>query len=51
MSENRNWADLDLKTIDRINALQEEITDSKGRSVVLVAYDRNCGCGGGCSCR
>ena len=40
-------ADLDRAQLDKLNALQHEITDTSGNGVILVAYCKNCsGCNG-----
>ena len=40
-------ADLDRTQLDKLNALQHEITDTSGNGVILVAYCKNCsGCNG-----
>ena len=45
--ENHNFADLDRTQLDKLNALQHEITDTDGNGVILVAYSRKCsGCHG-----
>ena len=42
-------ARLDRTQLDKLNALQHEITDTDGNGVILVAYCKNCG---GCkSCK
>ena len=41
------FADLDRTQLDRLNAMQHEITDTGGNGVILVAYCKNCeGCKG-----
>ena len=45
MFEKAKPAYLDLTQLDRLNALQHEITDTSGNGVILVAYCKNCsGC-------
>ncbi len=40
-------ADLNRDQLDKLNALQHEITDIDGNGVILVAYCKNCsGCSG-----
>ena len=40
-------ANLNREQLDRLNALQHEITDTEGNGVILVAYCKNCsGCSG-----
>ena len=47
MPENKQFAKLDRAQLDRLNALQHEITDTDGNGVLLVAYNRSCaGCKG-----
>ena len=47
MFEKAKPASLDRTQLDRLNALQHEITDTEGKGVILVAYCKNCsGCGG-----
>ena len=44
----KKFANLDRKSLDRLNDMQHEITDAEGKGVILVAFDRDCGgCGGG----
>lgn len=46
---NKKFAELDRASLDRLNAMQHEITDANGKGVILVAFDRECGgCSGGC---
>lgn len=52
MSENKRFANLDRESLDRLNDLQHEITDTEGKGVILVAFDKSCcGCGSSCNCR
>ena len=45
----KKFANLDRKSLDRLNDMQHEITDAEGKGVILVAFDRDCGgCKGGC---
>lgn len=47
----KKFAELSRASLDKLNAMQHEITDENGKGVILVAFDRECGgCGGGC-CR
>ena len=47
MPENKQFATLERSQLDRLNALQHEITDIDGNGVLLVAYKRTCaGCNG-----
>ena len=47
----KKFANLDRKSLDRLNDMQHEITDAEGKGVILVAFDRDCGgCKGGCGC-
>ena len=47
MFEKGKFADSDRNQLDRLNAMQHEITDTSGNGVILVAYCKNCsGCGG-----
>ncbi len=46
----KKFANLDRKALDRLNDMQREITDESGKGVILVAFDRDCGCNGGCGC-
>ena len=47
MFKNGKPADLDRTQLDKLNALQHEITDTSGNGVILVAYCKNCsGCSG-----
>ena len=47
----KKFANLDRKSLDRINDMKHEITDTDGKGVILVAFDRECGgCKGGCGC-
>ena len=43
------FADLDRAQLDKLNALQHEITDTDGNGVLLVAYKR--ACAGCCGCK
>ena len=48
---NKKFAELDRASLDKLNAMQHEITGANGKGVILVAFDRECGgCGGGCGC-
>lgn len=48
---NKKFAELSRAGLDKLNAMQHEITDAEGKGVILVAFDRDCGgCGGGCGC-
>lgn len=40
----KKFANLDRKALDRLNDMQREITDESGKGVILVAFDRGCGC-------
>lgn len=51
MSENLKFAELDRATLDKLNDLQHEVTDTRGNGVILVAYNRDCACGKDCHCR
>ena len=45
----KKFANLDRKSLDRLNDMQHEITDAEGKGVILVAFDHDCGgCKGGC---
>ena len=47
----KKFANLDRKSLDRLNDMQHEITDAEGKGVILVAFDRDCGgCKGGWGC-
>lgn len=46
----KKFANLDRKALDKLNDMQREITDESGKGVILVAFDRDCGCNGGCGC-
>ena len=47
MSENEKFASLSRQQLDKLNAMQHEITDTSGNGVLLVAYNRSCaGCEG-----
>ena len=47
----KKFANLDRKSLDRLNDMQHEITDTDGKGVILVAFDHECGgCKGGCGC-
>jgi hypothetical protein len=47
MFKNGKPAELDRTQLDKLNAMQHEITDSDGNGVILVAYCKNCsGCSG-----
>ncbi len=47
MSGNKQFANLDRTQLDKLNAMQHEITDTEGNGVILVAYNRACaGCKG-----
>ncbi|MBQ7873842.1 MAG: hypothetical protein IJ306_01585 [Oscillospiraceae bacterium] len=48
MPENKQFAKLDRAQLDRLNALQHEITDTDGNGVLLVAYNRSCAGYKGC---
>lgn len=50
MSENKKFAELDHTELDKLNMYQHEITDTHGKDVVLVAYDKDCACGKDCHC-
>ena len=39
----KKFANLDRKSLDRLNDMQHEITDAEGKGVILVAFDRDCG--------
>ena len=43
----QNFAVLNRESLDRLNALQHEITDVSGEGVILVAFKKGCsGCSG-----
>ena len=47
LSGSGKFAELSREQLDKLNALQHEITDTSGNGVILVAYCKNCsGCSG-----
>ncbi len=42
------FAELSREQLDKLNAMQHEITDTCGSGVILVAYKKSCGGCNGC---
>ena len=48
MSEYKKFDELYHTELDKLNMYQHEITDTHGKDVILVAFDKDCG--KGCNC-